>query len=843
MAGRGGHSRQARSGTTEVTIGPSEDAGRPERRPIRLPRFRIWLARWAILWERFWPSFWPTFVVAGTFLAVALFDLLPRLPGWLHLVILLAFAIAGAWALGRIWPALRFPGTADGIRRIERVNGLTHRPLTGLADELATSAGDPAASRLWEQYRRQLARGFSRLRIGPPRAGMVERDPMALRVLLGMVLLIAVVGGWRDAPERLLRAVTPNLSTLAAGGPVNLTLSLTPPTYTNLAPIFLETGVGTPGGNQATPTELRLPMGTTVLGILQGGAGSPQLLLGEAATPFKAVEPETYQVQAEIRAGDRLAVMGDGRELASWPLTVIPDRPPSIAFVAPPGPGERKALRIVYAASDDYGITGATATLRRADGKTGPGDIGRIELTLTLPSADSRKAQETSYHDLTPHPWAGLPVRIQLMAKDAAGQSARSEELEIVLPERTFHHPVARAIIEQRKKLIATPEERRSVARALYAIAAQPPTYNDDLVVVLGLEVAQRRLSALRPDQKAIDSVPPLLWELALRVEEGDLAVAERELRRLQQALQDALANNAPDEEIERLMDELQKAMDEYMTALMEKMQRDMERQAGRPHPRQFDPNMMEVQREDLQKMLDRARELARGGAREAARDMLAQLQEMLENLQAMPMDGVTDPATAEAMQMLEDMDSLARRQQQLLDQTFRNAQQMGEGQQMQGADPGAGEQEALRRELGDIMRRYGEMMGDIPRSLGRAERSMRDATEALEQGQPGSAVDPQSQALGALQQGMQDMASAMMEQLQQQAGRQPGQDQSGQGRDPLGRDENGMGAIDTTDVQLPEQSDIQRAKQLIDELRKRSGERSRPKVERDYIERLLKRF
>jgi len=53
--------------------------------------------------------------------------------------------------------------------------------------------------------------------------------------LLGLVLLIAVVGGWRDAPERLLRALTPNLSSLAATGPVSLTLSLTPPTYTNLA--------------------------------------------------------------------------------------------------------------------------------------------------------------------------------------------------------------------------------------------------------------------------------------------------------------------------------------------------------------------------------------------------------------------------------------------------------------------------------------------------------------------------------------------------------------------------------------------------------------------------------
>jgi hypothetical protein len=43
--------------------------------------------------------------------------------------------------------------------------------------------------------------------------------------------------------------------------------------------------------------------------------------------------------------------------------------------------------------------------------------------------------------------------------------------------------------------------------------------------------------------------------------------------------------------------------------------------------------------------------------------------------------------------------------------------------------------------------------------------------------------------------------------------------------------------------VQIPEQSDVQRAKQLIDELRRRAGDRARPKLERDYIDRLLKRF
>src|SRR5262249_6074310 len=238
------------------------------------------------------------------------------------------------------------------------------------------------------------------------------------------------------------------------------------------------------------------------------------LMLGESATPFAAVEPGTYQAKAEIRAGNRLAVTRGGSEVASWPLTIIPDMPPSVAFTTPPGAGERKALRIAYTASDDYGLASVTATIRRADGKTGPGKVSEIVLPLTMSGSDPRKAQGSSYHDLTPHPWAGLPVTIQLTAKDAIGQAATSDTTEIVLPERIFHHPIARAVIEQRKRLIANPDNRRSVARALYAIGAQPPTFNDDLVVVLGLEVAQRRL-ALDATGASVDSVQSLLWELA----------------------------------------------------------------------------------------------------------------------------------------------------------------------------------------------------------------------------------------------------------------------------------------------------------------------------------------
>jgi hypothetical protein len=275
-----------------------------------------------------------------------------------------------------------------------------------------------------------------------------------------------------------------------------------------------------------------------------------------------------------------------------------------------------------------------------------------------------------------------------------------------------------------------------------------------------------------------------------------------------------------------------------------------------------IDPESQLLDRQSLEEMLQRMQELAESGARDAARDMLSQLQEMLENLQMgmMPMDQQGN----QAMELLEQLQDLARGQQELLDQTFRQSQpgQEGQpGQQMpgqsgqpmpgQGMDPGefgsqgAEIQEALRRALGDLMRQMGEMTGDIPAPFGRAEQSMRQSEQALGQGAPGEALGPQTEALDQLQQGMQSLADQLMDQMAQQNGLRPGQYRQNNttGRDPLGRELPNSGATSTEDVQIPDEADLQRAREIIDELRRRSGERSRPPVELDYIDRLLRQF
>ena len=169
-----------------------------------------------------------------------------------------------------------------------------------------------------------------------------------------------------------------------------------------------------------------------------------------------------------------------------------------------------------------------------------------------------------------------------------------------------------------------------------------------------------------------------------------------------------------------------------------------------------------------------------------------------------------------------------------------------GEAQQRGSLRAGAVAQDALRRQLGDIMQRFAEMTGDVPAPMGRAEQSMRKSSKKLRKGSAKGAVPPQTRALDQLQQAMR----SAQQQLQQRFGQQPGQGrvrgpgQKPDDRDPFGRTMNsGIQGANTNTVEIPEKSDLQRTREIRDELRRRAGDPNRPRRERDYIDRLLDRF
>lgn len=817
---------------------------------------RIAQARLSLAWETIWPAIWPPLGVIGLFAGVALLDGFTWLPGWLHALVLIGLAGLLGYTIYHAARTLTWPDRRDAVRRIETASGLEHRPLEALQDKLPDGMDDPTSRALWQAHQRQMAERIRSLKVGAPSPGLPARDPWALRAAVVLLVFVGAVVAGPDAGDRMTRALMPSLGEESRAQSAKLELWVTPPEYTRLPPIFpvqvardhakaleqaaaaQEEGTEPP---KAAELVIEVPQGSVLTAIVSGGKGAAVLDIDGEKTPLEEVDRVNRRLQQPLEKGGRLTVTHDGKVLGAWTLRTRPDTPPNIAFDGAPAPTERGTLRMAYTGKDDYGITEIRGEMRRTyeRGEVIGKEVSRFE--LPAPSLNARDVKEATFQEIAPHPWAGLPVVIRLAAKDAAGQEGFSEEIKLVLPERKFNNPVAKEIIVERRRLTTQPERRGEIIDRINDIASDAQAYKDDTVVFLGLVMSRSRLFHEEEDS-AIPPVRELLWDTALRVEDGQLSHAERELARAQDALMKALARNAPDEELERLMRELQNAMNQFMRELAKKLQNNPNADQAMP----FDPTARIMQSSDIQRMMDQIRQLMRAGSREAARQMLSQLRNMMESLRnARVMRN--NPNAQRGNQAMRQLQEMIRRQNELMDKTFRQSQGRPPGQnQMQ---QGAQQQQNLR----EMLKKFEQMMkGMMPgdskgmRSLGQAGRAMDGAAKSLGQGQPGQAVGQQGQALEALRRA----GRGMMQQMMSRFGRGPGVgmgrqfDPMGTMRDPLGREwEEEDGGIDTRRVTIPDQGSIERAQEILDELRKRAGERFRTPLELDYIDRLLKRF
>ncbi|MEM1200643.1 MAG: DUF4175 family protein, partial [Pseudomonadota bacterium] len=523
-------------------------------------------------------------------------------------------------------------------------------------------------------------------------------------------------------------------------------------------------------------------------------------------------------------------------------------------------------LRFDYEASDDYGVRDITTTFNLSSEDKGKNNLAMNQklfpppnFAVDLPRVDPKKTDGKVFRDLSAHPWAGMKVEMRVTAKDAGGQTSDHEgapEL-MTLPERVFTEPLARALVEQRKALISNTDDAALVSRVLEGFTIYPKDMLSQSGVFLGIRLANRLLVRAEKDEEFRDVVD-LLWEIALTVEDGNLSDAERQLRNLRRELAKALSENAPPERIAELMNKMREAMDRYMREMAKQMQRNM--REGKMEQFQGRPDQMITSR-DLQKMMDQIEKLARSGNHDAAQKLLSELERLMENMrpgmaQQAPQ---RDTPTSRALQDLAD---LMRRQQELMDQTFRmqdGQQQRGQqqqqgrnGEQYQDQQGQSGRSQGLSRQqgaLGDVLRELMESLRDRgvnpPGSLGEAQGEMRGAEGALQDGDRSTALGRQGEALSKLRQGMQNMAQEMMRQgtgNQGNYGRHEEGREGGDDFDPLGRPAPTTGEQQGPRKDMvPSEAAVERAREILRALRDRYSDPQRPKIELDYLERLLR--
>ena len=262
-------------------------------------------------------------------------------------------------------------------------------------------------------------------------------------------------------------------------------------------------------------------------------------------------------------------------------------------------------------------------------------------------------------------------------------------------------------------------------------------------------------------------------------------------------------------------MKELRQAMDEFLREFAERAQKNPNL-ADQMQPGQ------ELRQSDIDRLMDQIENLAKSGNREQAQELLSQLENMMNNLQAgRQQQRGQNGQQGEMRKQMDKLGEIMRRQQEMMNETFR-MDQMQRGQRQRGQDRGeqqgeqggdSGEQgraraggmtpEEFAEALKQLQEGQGKLRGDLEalmkglegmgiqpgEGFGEAGDAMGEAETALGEGQGDEAVGQQGRALEALRKGAQDMMQQMQQAMQgDEGGGEEGGRQQNADRDPLGR-------------------------------------------------------
>ncbi|MGB3243006.1 MAG: TIGR02302 family protein [Sulfitobacter sp.] len=856
-----------------------------------------WPWRWTwvgMLAENVVQAFWPLMTVCLLALAALMLGMQDVVPVEVVWAAVGVTAIGGLWALFYALRRFAIPAWPAALARLDE--SLPGRPIQAMLDDAAIGGADEASMAVWRAHKARMADRAAQARAVRGDLRVSKRDPYALRFVAVLAFGVALLFGsiWRVGS---VADMAPGGGELASG-PVWEGWA-EPPRYTGKPTLYLndldEGPLSLPKGTLIT---LRFygEVGALTLAETVSGRAAPQE--GEATTAADPAQDFT------VLESGIMAIEGpNGR---NWQVAMLPDTAPEVERLGHPEISALGEMRLPFGARDDYGVEAGEvrisldlAAIERRYGLTIDPDP-REDIVVPLPTpiaGDRSDFQENLIENFSKHPWANLPVTLSLSVLDAAEQKGETGQSALVLPGRRFFDPTAAAVIEMRRDLLWSKENGPRMAQVLRAVSYHPDDLFRSQTTALRVRDLIKRLeihARFGIGDEAQDKLAEDMWGLAIELEEGVLADALDRMRRAQDRLNEAIKNGASKEEIAELMDELRRATEEYLKQLQRQQAQENEQNGTPP---QGDPGEgMQMTQDDLQRMMDRIQELMEEGRMAEAEQALKELQEMMENMrvtQGQSGQGGQSPGE----QAMEGLAETLRDQQGLSDQAFRDLQeqfnpnaqsgenqgnegrnggegrgQSHEGQKGQGEGSGdqqqqgnndqgsgnpdpSGEQGLAQRQqaLRDELRRQqgslpgqGTPEGDAARdALDRAGRAMDQAEQALRNRDLAEAIDNQAQAMEALRDGMRSLGEAMAQEEQNQ---QPGQgtaesNRRAQARDPLGREQGGNGA-ESTDAPLalgPDGAD--RARRLLDEIRRRSGDTARPEVERDYLNRLLDRF
>ena len=512
---------------------------------------------------------------------------------------------------------------------------------------------------------------------------MAARDPYALRFGVALLAFAAAVVAGPEMYGRFVAAFDwRSDEAVAAVAESRIDAWIDPPPYAGQPPLVIDFKTADPR-TLTVPEDLVLVVrgDPGVVGTRVDGGITPSEQKNETqaasssgeksatpATPRPASAAAANAGPTEkrwtIQGSGKATILRGGKPVAVAVLAVTPAGNPTIVSTEDPRANLTGTLTLAYKTQDRFGLANARADFSRPH--EGPGPAPRTlapppQAALQLPPTANGVGDGHTTVDLSEDPWAGAKVTMRLTAVSISGKTGDSGPIEVTLPQRIFHNPLARALVEQRRNLILDPDHApKQVDTALAGLSIAPELFDTPANIYLGLKQAKTSLDHAHGDADLLD-VAALLWAMAQQLENGDASKAEHDLRAAEQALREALQRGASDEEIKKLMEQLREAANRFMSEM------------ARNSP-DSSPEDQNVQSKDMDKMMDQMEDAARNGSREDAQAMLDQMQEMFENMRSAQEDQ-DSPADREMRKQIGELEKLLRDQQALRDDTFRSDQ------------------------------------------------------------------------------------------------------------------------------------------------------------------------
>ena len=780
-----------------------------------------------MLWlERAWRAFWPlaSWCLLCLGLSFIVFDR-PPVSIALGIGVAIALLILGLYRLNR-------PTLPEAIERVDRP--LKGRPLYSLMDQSVLGDAD-----LWQMQQSRLQVIASGARVHWGHFQIAKLDPFGLRLIAMLVCLVGLLFG--TSPVSLGGRVP---AQLAADGGMGATWEgwIIPPDFTGKPTIYLADVLDQPN-----------------LQVFQ----SSVIELRSYGPETDWVDQTLSETNPSSSAIQRITVDQDGRlsitaaPEKTWNILLEQDQPPSVELTSEFSGEFFGTSTLSYAAQDDFGITKGRLLITLddplLDRRFGlvpeyQGEKTLIE-AISLPvSARKTDIKDVITQDFSQSVFAHLPVRVVLEVQDSAGGIGTSDPFFTRLPARKFFDPLAKSLIEIRRDLLWSSANDTRALRVMRAILYQPQSeFRRETHYLLLRNIADRWDTALlmTSTDQSRDTIAADLWDLAIAIEEGDVDDALERMREAQERLSEAIKNGATPEEIEKLMQDLKAANDNYLRQQRQQAERDFAEMTPEERSMMRENETLTMNADDLQAMMDRIQELMENGQMAEALQALQEYQEMIENMQtAQSESGGEGGNPAETM---DDLANTLREQQELSDQSFDQLQDQFNGQEGNGSPEGLADrqsdlQDQLEAQRGRAPQLDGKAARDAQKALRDAQEAMRQAEEALRDGEFGDALDQQSQAMDTLREGIKNFDQAMAENSED-AGGENQENAGGERSDPLGRSQGENGQNGVSDTQVGSAESDKKKSEIINEIRRRSGELERSEKERDYLKRLLDRF